>query len=280
MKVKTPRWFKLLFTVTLCLCLLSQACSQSTENEGRLVLTGSSTVAQLMFGIAERYQIDHPKVTIEIQTGGSNKGIEDVRQSTNDIGMVSRALKADESDLHVFTIAQDGISLLLHKANLIESLDRQQVIDIFTGKIDSWGQVGGPLYPITVLSQGANHATLDLFTEYFGISPDEIQAEQVLGDNEEVLKAVLDDPNAIAYVSIGAAEYQIVHGVPFKLLPIGGVAATIKNVGGGAFPLVRPLNLVTKEIPQGLKKDFIEFAQSPSVEDLIDEQAFVPAKPR
>ena len=84
------------------------------------------------------------------------------------------------------------------------------------------------------------------------------------------------NPNAIGYVSIGTAEYDVEHGTPIKLLPIGGVAATSENVANGKFPLSRPLNLVTKSPPEGLVKEFIDFARSDKVHDLIREQSFVP----
>ncbi|NER49681.1 MAG: hypothetical protein F6J92_23920, partial [Symploca sp. SIO1A3] len=74
-------------------------------------------------------------------------------------------------------------------------------------------------------------------------------------------------------------------GVPIKLLPVGGVAATTENVQNGTFPLSRSLTLVTKNQPEGLDQKFIEFARgsllespqaSPEVQDIVKEQNFVP----
>jgi phosphate transport system substrate-binding protein len=97
----------------------------------------------------------------------------------------------------------------------------------------------------------------------------------VIGDNQQGIKTVAGNPNAIGYVSIGAAEYDIQHGVPLKLLPIGGVEATTQTVRDESFPLSRPLNLVTKTSPSGLTQEFIQFAQSEKVYDLVKEQNFV-----
>ena len=80
------------------------------------------------------------------------------------------------------------------------------------------------------------------------------------------------------YVSI-AAEHMIVRGMPLKLLPMAGVDATIANVNQGTFPLSRPLNLVTNTLPAGLKKDFIDFARSENVRDLVQQESFVPIQP-
>jgi phosphate transport system substrate-binding protein len=98
----------------------------------------------------------------------------------------------------------------------------------------------------------------------------------VIGDNEQGVKTVAGNRNAIGYVSIGTAEYDSDHRVPIKLLPIGGVAASTENVRKGVFPLSRPLHLVTRITPSGLAKAFIEYAQSKAVHDLISQQYFVP----
>jgi phosphate transport system substrate-binding protein len=54
------------------------------------------------------------------------------------------------------------------------------------------------------------------------------------------------------------------------------VAATSENVRNGNYPMSRPLTLVTKELPAGLVKAFLEFALSSQVSDLVKEFSFVP----
>ncbi|MCH9639427.1 MAG: substrate-binding domain-containing protein, partial [Betaproteobacteria bacterium] len=84
----------------------SDAASAASQ---RLVLTGSSTVAPLVGEIARQFESLNPGVRIDVQTGGSSRGINDARNGIADIGMVSRALKTNEKDLLAFTIALDGI---------------------------------------------------------------------------------------------------------------------------------------------------------------------------
>ncbi|MEK7771939.1 MAG: substrate-binding domain-containing protein, partial [Pseudomonadota bacterium] len=108
----------------------------------RLVLTGSSTIAPLAGEIARRFESLHPGVRIDVQTGGSSRGIHDVRKGIAAIGMVSRALKADEADLQAFAIAQDGISIIVHAGNPVITLNRKQIADIYTGRITHWNAVG------------------------------------------------------------------------------------------------------------------------------------------
>ncbi len=274
-----------LLSITLFAAAFLQACSPSpatntlSSTQGKLTFTGSSTVAPLVKAIAKRYQAKYPKVQISIQTGGSFQGIKDASQGNVDIAMVSQLLAEKEKKLLPFTIAQDGISVLLHKDNPVSNLTEKQILDIYTNKINNWRQVGGKNAPIFVVNKTENHSTGKLFAKFFQMKMKDIVADKTIGDNPEAIKAVKNNPNAIAYVSIGAAEYDIVHGAPLKLLPIKGIAATIANVSKGTFPLSRPLNLVTNTPPTGLKKDFIDFARSEKVHDLVRQQSFVPMQP-
>jgi phosphate transport system substrate-binding protein len=271
-------------TVGLTICLGLQSCTQPSPTatqptnklQGKLVLTGSSTVAPLAAEIGKRFESEHPDVRVDVQTGGSSRGIADARTGVANIGMASRSLKEEEKDLQAFSIARDGIGIILHKENSLKSLSNQQVIDIYTGKLNNWQQVSGKNAPITVVNKAEGRSTLELFLGYFKLKNSDIKASVVIGDNQQGIKTVAGNPNAIGYVSIGTVEFSINNGVPIKLLPLNGIAATTENVQNETFPLSRPLNLVTKTQPQGLDQAFIEFAQSPQVNDIVKKQDFVP----
>jgi phosphate transport system substrate-binding protein len=266
-------------SVTLGIVLGLSACSNADQNHKKLVLTGSSTVYPLAAELARNYESKHLGVRIEVKSGGSSKGITDARQGVADIGMVSRALHENEKDLLAFTIARDGISILLHRDNPVARLTNEKVIAIYTDKVNNWQQVGGNDAPITVTSKEEGRSTLALFTDYFKLKTTDIRADVTIGDNEEALKTVLDNPNAIAYVSIGTAEHAIVRGMPLKLIPIEGVDATIANIRNKTFPISRPLNFVVKSEPTGLAKDFISFAKSEEANSIVKERGFVPISP-
>lgn len=255
---------------------ITTATQPTNKLQGKLVLTGSSTFAPLAAEIGKRFESAHPDVRVDVQTGGSSRGIADARTGVANIGMASRSLKDEEKDLQGFSIARDGIGIILHKDNPVKSLSNQQAIDIYTGKINNWQQVNGSNAPITVVNKAEGRSTLELFLGYFKLKNSDIKASVVIGDNQQGIKTVAGNPNAIGYVSIGTAEFSINNGVPIKLLPLNGIAATTENVQNGTFPLSRPLNLVTKTQPQGLDKAFIEFAQSPQVHDIVKKQDFVP----
>ena len=269
--------------VVLCLLAVSGSAFfwlRSTGADGprtrTLVITGSSTIAPLAGEIGKRFESLNPSVRVDVQTGGSSRGIADARRGVADIGMASRALTETERDLFPFPIARDGVTLIIHRSNPLSSLSDDQVVAIYTGRITNWQALGWADAPITVVNKAEGRSTLELFLQHFALTNADIQPHVVIGDNEQGVKTVAGNPHAIGYVSIGTAAYDATHGVPITLLPIAGVEASIETVQNGSFPISRPLTLVTRAVPEGLVKSFLEFARSDAVHDLIRSQYFVP----
>ncbi len=242
----------------------------------RLVITGSSTVAPLVAEIGKRFEASEG-VRVDVQTGGSSRGIADARSGLADIGMASRALGAEEEDLAGFTIARDGICVIVHRDNALTELSDPQVVEIFTGRLANWQAVGGDEREITVVNKAEGRSTLELFLKHFALDNRDIAASVVIGDNEQGIKTVAGNPGAIGYVSIGAAEHAVARGVAIKLLPMSGVDASTETLSAGIFPLARPLTLVTHGKTSALAQRFINYAGSPAVYDLVRELSFVPA---
>lgn len=255
---------------------IAAGCSNATDSPDRtLAITGSSTVAPLVAEIARQYEDEHPGVRIDVQSGGSSRGLADVRNGLADIGMVSRALRGDERKLHAYPIARDGVGIVVNAENPVSELTPIQVAGIYRGEIQSWAEVGGPEAPIVVVHKAEGRATLEVFLAYLGLDNREVEPDVIAGENEQVIKTVAGNRNAIGYVSIGTAEVDIEHGVPIRLLPVGGIPATLDQVRSGAYPIARPLTLVTREPARGLARDFIDYVRSPAAAPLFEAQSFV-----
>ncbi|MGI9014490.1 MAG: phosphate ABC transporter substrate-binding protein [Phycisphaerales bacterium] len=279
-----------LFALLFCLAGLwlfagctREASSTTTQEDastlsGRLSLSGSSTVAPLMLEIAKRFESLHPSVRIDVQTGGSTRGILDVREGTVDIGMISRAATSDEADLVAYRIGLDGLCMIVHASNTAPSLSREEIASIYTGRIDNWKAMNGEERAITVVSKAEGRSTLELFLGYFQLQNSQLKPDIIVGDNVQGIKSVAGDPGAIAYVSIGSALAERVRGESIRLLSLAGVDATIEHVRDGSFPLLRDLTLLVRSQPRkdSLLFAFLEFAQSDDVHDLIEGLSFVP----
>ncbi|WP_419168261.1 phosphate ABC transporter substrate-binding protein [Halobacteriovorax sp.] len=260
---------KLMFCVLLVMSFNSFA-------KDSLIITGSSTIAPVISDLAKNYESKHSNTRIDVQTGGSSRGILDARKELAQIGMVSRSMKVSEGDLHHFTLAKDGLAIIVHKSNPIKELTEDQIKKIYHKEIKNWKSIGGNNKKIVVVHKAEGRSTLELFLKFFKLKNSEISPEVIIGDNEQGIKTVSKNPNAIAYVSIGAAEYNASIGVPLKLLKFKGIEAKVKNVENGSYPLMRELNLVTKSKPTALADNFIKYVLSKEASQTIKDHYFVP----
>jgi len=242
---------------------------------GLLRITGSSTMCPMISAINERFRTVKPDIRLVVECGGSERGIKDVREGNAEIGMIARALKADEKDLYGFPIARDGLSFIAHKSNPVPTLSPEQIAGIFSGKIISWRQVGGNDAPITVILKEKGKVATEFLVKHFDLAG-KLQGKVVPGDNPETAGMVLSNPNAIGYLSSGEAERRANAGEALRTIPLGGVAPTARNIITGNYPLTRPLTLITRGLPSGLEKEFVNYCLSSKVVDLIEKFDFVP----
>lgn len=260
----------ILAALVLSSCSRSQASSTMT-----LTLTGSSTIAPLALEIAKRFEVSHPGTRIDVQSGGTSRGVSDVRQGLAQIGMVSRGLKPDENDLMPVLIARDGVAMIVHATNPVAALTKAQVVSIYKGETAAWDKVGGPARPVTVVNKAEGRSTLEIFLHYFALNGKDVKAHVIVGENAQAIKTVIGNPDAIAYVSIGTAEFEKQNGAPIKLVPVDGVVPSTSAVADSSYPIARQLNLVTRGNTNDLTKTFLAYAGSKDVADLIEAQHFV-----
>lgn len=261
------------------LCL--SGCNREAEPKAdtksmRVSVVGASTIAPLISELAKAYEQEHPGVRIEVQAGGSARGIMDVRSGTAVLGMVSRDLKPDEQDLEHALIAKDGIGMIVNKSNPVAGLSKEQVIGIFTGQITNWKEVGGDDAPITVVSKAEGRSTLEIFSSFFGIPYKDIKAHVIIGDNQQGIQTVAGSPAAVGYVSIGSAEYEAGQGAAIRLIPMGDQVPSTASVASGQYAISRDLNLVYKTPLNEQIQDFVAYAQSKKAEDFVTRMYFIP----
>jgi phosphate transport system substrate-binding protein len=249
-------------------------CRPPARSVSNIVLTGSGGMTPLMREIGQRFETAHPDVHVDVQAVGSTRGVTDARQGLADIGMVARPLKPDESSLHAVPIARDGMCLIVHRTNPVTKLGDEQIVRMYTRGISNWKPLGGADSPITLVHMKDGLALLELFLDHFKLRPSQIRADVLVNDSEQGIQAVSERPGAIGYVSCSRAE-GVGESVPIRVLLFEGITPTAAHVRDGTYPLSRPLNLVTREEPKGLTRDFIDFARSNAVVDLIEKYHFV-----
>jgi phosphate transport system substrate-binding protein len=275
----------------------------------RITVAGSSTVRPIVQKASEAFCKANPQVKFIIGGGGSGHGVKSAGTSKVKLGMASRDLKDKETkqykDLVPIKVGLDGIAVIINGKNPITKITRQQVQDIYTGKITNWKDVGGADTPILLISKEEGRSTLELFLKYFGLEGKEIAQGKrkvmvhrikppkgskasddgyskvtatLIGPNRQALGYISTKPTAIAYVSVGTAQEVAAKGGRIKLLELDGVKATVANVASETYPLRRPLNVITKGPAEGDVKKFIDFILSDAGQKIVNGLEFVPLK--
>jgi len=241
-----------------------------------LVVSGSSTVYPLMTDIAQRFQSLNPGVKIDVRSGGSGKGIADLRAGASDIAMVSRQLAGNERDLFPFSLCRDGAAIVVHRSNPVKGLSRRQLSDLLTGKLTDWQQLGGRPGAIDLVWRAEGQAIPELILQHLKLKPEQVRGHITIFENADAVAFVTGDRNAITLAALGVAERSVKSGAAVKLLAYGGVPASTRAVRDNTYSLSRPLSLVTRSLPTGLQKRLIDYATSGAVTDLHEKHGFVP----
>ncbi len=175
-----------------------------------------------------------------------------------DIGGVAREVKEQilAKGVNKYLIGHDAIGVLVNSKNPVSDLSTAQLKDIFTGQVHNWSQVGGKDMAITVYVTNTQSATRKVF------------AKKVLGGADyggPRIKTIRPDPAIAAKVAddeggIGQLSFALMgNSSGIKLINPDGQTASVDN---SAYPITRPLYLITKGEPQGEVRLFIRWALS------------------
>ena len=193
-----------------------------------------NVIAALTEGFAEL----EPDVTISYDPTGSGAGITGAADKTLDIGLSSRALKADETGVTGTIVALDGIAIIVNKDSKVEDLTVDQLKQMFTGEITNWKDVGGDDGEIVLVGREAGSGTRDGFESITG-TKDKCQYRQELTSTGDVITAVSQNPDAIGYASLASIKDTV------KALNVDGVTPGEATVKDGSYKVQRPFVLVT-----------------------------------
>ncbi len=115
----------------------------SKKPKGKLVIAGSSSVTPLMEKLKEAYEKINPNANLEILQSDSTTGVNSTIEGIADIGMVSREVKQSElkKGLKAQVLALDGLAVIVHKSNKLDSISKENVKKIFMGELSEWDKV-------------------------------------------------------------------------------------------------------------------------------------------
>lgn len=245
--------------------------SQQSALSGTVVLGGSTSVAEVIGALSEAFMEVNSDVDVTYEPSGSGAGITGAKEGTLDIGLSSRSLKEDETGVSETVFALDGIAVIVNNENPIKNLTLEQIKGLATGEITNWKEVGGADASVVFVGREAGSGTRDGFESIVDVK-DSCKYEQEHNSTGAVIAAVAANPNAFGYASLAALEDTV------KDVTVDGIVCSEQTVQDGSYKIQRPFVFVTNDsnAPGAAAQEFIKFATSPEVEQLIVDAGAVP----
>ena len=224
-----------------------------------------------------------PSARVTVTGGGTGVGISALLDQTTDIAMASRAIKFSEKmkakaageDLAEVPIAYDALAVVVHPSNPVTQLTRQQLEDIFRGKITNWQQVGGDDRKIVVYSRETSSGTYEFFKESVLKNKNYMSSSLSMPATGAIIQSVSQTRGAIGYVGLAYVSPRI------KTLAVSYdgqhyAAPTLENAINKTYPIVRPLYYYYNRKNASVIAPLLDFILSAAGQKIIKESGYIP----
>jgi phosphate transport system substrate-binding protein len=276
--------------------------------KGTISVSGAFALYPMMTVWADEFSKLHPEVQFDVQGGGAGKGMTDVLSGAVDIGMISRAIKDEETTQGAYwvSVTKDAVFPVVSANNpvaadiLAKGLSPETFKKIFiTGEIKTWGEVVGKpevTDEIHVYTRSDSAGAAEMWAKFSGGKvQDDIKGIAVNGE-PALVDTVIKDPLGIGYSNLNSvfdlSSGKLVSGALVPPIDINknGQAeaeevlqtkdAAVAAVKSGAYPEppARFENLATKGKPTGLTLAFIEWILTDG-QQYLDQAGYVPLTP-
>lgn len=182
-------------------------------------------------------------VTIEVAAHGSSTGFAALKKAGADLAASSRPIKDSELvDLEPLgdlkspgaeqVIAIDGLAIILNPQNALNTLNTEQLAQIFNGEASTWEALGGIGGPIHVYARDDQSGTYDTFKELVlnRRSKPLVASAKRFESSEALSDAVSQDPQGIGFIGLPyvrqAKAVAIVDGDSQPMLALNSLIAT------------------------------------------------------
>ncbi|MNM98689.1 Phosphate-binding protein PstS 1 precursor [compost metagenome] len=153
------------------------------------------------------------------------------------------------------------------------NLTKQQLVDIFTGKITNWKEVKGKDQAIVIVNRPSSSGTRATFEKFaLGTKTEDLKGSIQEDSSGTVKKLITETPGAIGYLALSYLDDKV------KAVQYEGVDATVDNVVSGKYPVWAYEHMYTKGEPDATTKAFLDYFMTDEVQngDVV-ELGYIPA---
>ena len=196
--------------------------------KGKFKYGGSTSWSFIYPKLESEIKKTHPQFDINIKkefVKGSGIGIEKLIDGELDFALSSRDVSSEEKDeagkkdfsLKAIPVVKSGVAVAVNPKLEINSLTKDQVSEIFSGKINNWRQAGNPAdIPIKLYERGNNFISMNEFRKSLGIIAFDDKNINYVNTTNEGLQEITKEPGGIFVGPIS----DIVPQCGVKTLPI------------------------------------------------------------
>jgi len=241
--------------------------AQQERLSGSITAVGSTAMQPLIEEAANRFMEKHPDVQITVQGGGSGTGLSQVSQGACDIGnsdiLAEEKKGIDAAQLVDHKVIIQAFAVVANPGVGVESLTKQQIKDIFTGKITNWKEVGGSDQRIFLVNRAKGSGTRATFKKAVMDGAEESKGDVEQDSSGTVRKIVSETAGAVSYLGIAYLDDTV------RVIKIDGAAPTEENISSGKYPFWSYGHMYTKGEPRPVVKAFIDFVLSDEIQETI-----------
>ncbi|UQZ37047.1 phosphate-binding protein [Paenibacillus sp. PK3_47] len=255
--------------------------SSGSDLSGSILASGSTALQPLVEMAAESFMDANSGVDIQVQGGGSGTGLTQVAEKQVDIGnsdvFAEEKLKDADAekaaalvDHQVAVVAMAAVS---HPDAGVDNLTKQQLVDIFTGKVTNWSEVGGADQAIQIINRPSSSGTRATFEAFaLGTKTEDLQGSVQEDSSGTVKKMIGETPGAIGYLALSYLDDTV------KTLNYDGIEPSVDNVISGDYPVWAYQHMYTNGEPNEVVKAFLDYMMTDEVQngDVV-ELGYIPA---
>ncbi len=191
--------------------------------------------------------------------------------------------KLEEYDpLEMTPVGKDALVFIVNEKNPVEELTREQLTDIYTGKIRNWKDVGGPDVPIQAFTRPETSGSQTLMRALL-IGDADMTDEKyyfMKQDMEGMVEAIKEDYDN-TQMAIGFSVYYYVDAMMgtggLKFLKVDGVEPSNETIASGEYPLVNDFYVVVRGDASPEALEIRDWLLSDEGQAFVRECGYVPA---
>jgi phosphate transport system substrate-binding protein len=224
-----------------------------------IIGSGSVAMQPYIVALAKKYEALRPGTKIIYTANGGNAGIKDVQAGRSQFAGSPRAPLPSDAGTTFFKAFEDGLCVTVNSSkNKLTGTSIQQLRDIYTGKVTSWGAIpkSGLSTTIAPFGRESNAGTFTFWTQ--AVLNGQAQAgyvNTVLTDGL-VANGVKNDLNGIGYIGFPYVKGNL------RALKINGIPCDPAHVKSAEYVLSRFLYFVTGTPANADAAKFIDWVRT------------------